>query len=97
MPNTLVQFRVDDLSKNKASDICQRLGLDLPGYLRVCIARLIQENGIPFQMKIEDEVTQRARDAIRRANLIAKENGLSDMSLDEINEEISAARRDKAL
>ena len=97
MPNTLVQFRVDALSKNKASDICRRLGFDLPGYLRVCIARLIQENGIPFQMKIEDEVTQRARDAIRRANLIAKENGLSDLSLDEINEEISAARRDKAL
>ena len=97
MPNILVQFRVDDLSKNKASDICQRLGLDLPGYLRVCIARLIQENGIPFQMKIEDDVTQRARDAIRRANLIAKENGLSDMSLEEINEEISATRRDKSL
>ena len=97
MPNTLVQFRVDDLSKSKATDICQRLGLDLPGYLRVCIARLIQENGIPFQMKIEEDITQRARDAIRRANLIAKENGLSDMSLEEINEEITSARRDKAL
>ena len=97
MPNTLVQFRVDDLSKNKASDICQRLGLDLPGYLRVCIARLIQENGIPFQMKIEEDITRRAKDAIRRANLISKENGLSEMSLEEINEEISATRHDKAL
>ena len=97
MPNTLVQFRVDDLSKNKASDICQRLGLDLPGYLRVCIARLIQENGIPFQMKIEEDITRRAKDAIRRANQIANENGLSEMSLEEINEEISATRHDKAL
>ncbi|MBP5639829.1 MAG: type II toxin-antitoxin system RelB/DinJ family antitoxin, partial [Victivallales bacterium] len=81
MPNTLVQFRVEDSTKSKASDICQRLGLDLPGYLRVCIARLIQENGIPFQMKLDVDKTQKALEAIRRANLISEENGLSEMSL----------------
>lgn len=97
MPNTLVQFRVEDSTKSKASDICQRLGLDLPGYLRVCIARLIQENGIPFQMKLDVDKTQKALEAIRRANLISEENGLSEMSLEEINEEITAARHEKAL
>ena len=95
MPNTLIQFRVDDNSRNKASVICQQLGLDLSAYLRMCIARLIQENGIPFQMKLDSDKTQKALEAIRRANQMAEENGLSEMSLEEINEEIAAARREK--
>ena len=95
MPNTLIQFRVDDNSRNKASVICQQLGFDLSAYLRMCIARLIQENGIPFQMKLDSDKTQKALEAIRRANQMAEENGLSEMSLEEINEEIAAARREK--
>ncbi len=53
MANTLVQFRTDEASKLKASLICERLGMDLQTYMRMCIARLISENGIPFSMKID--------------------------------------------
>ena len=62
MASSLVQFRTEDTSRIKAASICEQLGIDLPTYLRACIARLIQENGI------------------------------ADLSLDEINAEISAAR-----
>ena len=65
MANTLVQFRADENARIKAASICEKLGIDLQTYLRMCMARLIQENGI------------------------------SDMTLDEINAEIRAAR-DKA-
>ena len=43
MANSLVQFRIDDTSKIKAADICERLGIDLPTYMRMCISRLIQQ------------------------------------------------------
>lgn len=46
MANTLVQFRADENARIKAADICEKLGIDLQTYLRMCMARLIQENGI---------------------------------------------------
>ena len=50
MSSVLVQFRTEDTAKAKATSICDRLGLDLQSYLRMCISRMNQENGIPFSM-----------------------------------------------
>ena len=93
MANSLVQFRTDDTSKIKASVICERLGIDLPTYMRMCISRLIHENGIPFSMKLETGSESRALKAMKTASRIAEENGVSDMTLDEINAEIAEARK----
>ena len=93
MANSLVQFRTDDTSKIKAMDICERLGIDLPTYMRMCISRLIQENGIPFSMKLEIKPENRAVAAMKAASRIAEENGISDMTQDEINAEIAKARK----
>lgn len=92
MANSLVQFRTDDTSKIKAVNICEQLGIDLPTYLRMCIAKLVQENGIPFSMKVNDS-QNRALNAMKAASRIAVESGISEMTLDEINAEISEARR----
>ena len=92
MANSLVQFRTDDNSKIKAVNICEQLGIDLPTYLRMCIAKLVQENGIPFSMKVNDS-QNRALNAMKAASRIAVESGISEMTLDEINAEISEARR----
>lgn len=93
MANTLVQFRAEETARIKAVDICERLGIDLQTYLRICMARLIQENGIPFSMKLDDKSESRGLNAMKEASRIASESGISEMSLDEINAEISAARR----
>lgn len=92
MANSLVQFRADDTSRIKAVGICERLGIDLPTYLRMCISRLVQENGVPFSMKLEKEPENRALEAMKAASRIAEENGISDMTLEEINAEIVKAR-----
>lgn len=93
MANSLVQFRTDDTSKIKAIRICERLGIDLPTYMRMCISRLIQENGIPFSMKLDEKAGNRAIEAMKAASRIAEEKGIADMSLDEINAEIAEARK----
>lgn len=97
MANSLVQFRTDDTSKIKAASICERLGIDLPTYMRMCISRLIQENGIPFSMKLENDTENRAVAAMKTASRIAEKNGISDMTLDEINAEIAEARKQGGL
>ena len=93
MANSLIQFRTDDTAKLKAIQICEKLGIDLPTYMRMCISRLIQENGIPFSMKIESEPENKGVKAMKAASRIAEEYGISDMTLEEINSEIAEARK----
>ena len=92
MVNTLVQFRVDESDRTEAMEICSKLGIDLQSYFRICLARLIREKGIPFSMKIEEDKENKGISAMKRASKIAKEYGISDLSLDEINEAIREAR-----
>ena len=93
MANSLIQFRTEEVSRIKAMTICERLGIDLQTYMRMCISRLIQEKGIPFSMKLDDLPDNKAVRAMKSASRIAEENGVSDMTLDEINAEIAEARK----
>ena len=94
MASTLVQFRTEDTEKLKSIEILGKLGLSLPAYLRMCMSRLNQENGIPFSMKLEEEEEENAGiRALQRASRIAEEYGITDMSLDEINAEIAESRK----
>ena len=94
MAYTSVQFRAEEFARIKAVSICERLGIDLPTYLRICISRMVQENGIPFSMKLDAGAENNALRAMKAASRIAAEQGIADMTLDEINAEIAASRKD---
>ncbi len=94
MANTLVQFRTDETERAEATQILDQLGLDMPSYLRMCVSRLVRDRGIPFSMmKINETSENKGVSAMKRASRIAEENGISDMTLDEINAEIAEARK----
>ena len=93
MANTLVQFRADETERAEAAQILDQLGLDMPSYLRMCVTRLVREKGIPFSMRIENTPENKGVSAMKRASRIAEENGISYMTLDEINAEIADARK----
>ena len=93
MASSLVQFRTDDASKIQAINICEKLGIDLPTYMRMCISRLIQSNGIPFSMTLDSKSENKGIEAMKAASLIAEQSGIADMTLDEINAEIAEARK----
>lgn len=93
MASTLVQFRTDEAEKIEAIQICEKLGMNLPSYLRMCMSRLVQEKGVPFSMKLEPETENPGIVAMKRASRIAAERGISDMTLEEINAEIAEARK----
>ena len=92
MASTLIQFRTEDTEKIKSIQILDKLGLTLPSYLKMCMSRLNQEHGIPFSMKLDNTDTPGIR-ALDKAGKIAEEYNISNMSLDEINAEISEARK----
>lgn len=95
MANTLVQFRADETEKAQGALICNQLGFDLSTYFRMCLSRLVQERGIPFSVKLEDEDNNKGVIAMKRASRIAQKNNISNMSLDDINAEINAVRKGK--
>ena len=92
MASAFVQFRADENIKLRASSICEKLGMDLQTYLRMCISRLVQENGVPFAMNLNSLPEDPALTAMKAMSEIAAANGTSEMTLDEINAEIAAVR-----
>ena len=96
MANSFVQFRMDETAKLKAAVICEQLGIDLQTYMRMCISRLISENGVPFSMNLNDIPRNKGISALKEMGRISAENGNSEMTLDEINAEISEARKERA-
>lgn len=94
MANGLLQLRIDDGLKQEAAEIYSQLGLDLPTAIRMFLTRSVQVRGIPFSMRLPDGDYQ-AIAAMKRMSRMAEENGVADMTLDEINAEIAAARNEK--
>lgn len=97
MPNGILQLRIDDKLRKEATELYEKLGLDLPTAIRMFLTRSVQVNGVPFAMQLPKS-EYKATDAVaamRRLSKTAEDNGISYMSLEEINAEIAAARKGK--
>ena len=91
----VIQCRIDDDLKLQASSLYEKLGIDLSSAIRMFLKRSVMVNGIPFSMIIDEKYDpQAAIEAMKNINRSAKENGISDMSLDEINAEIELSRKE---
>jgi DNA-damage-inducible protein J len=97
MATSLLQVRVEDSLKNDAAEVFEQLGIDTSTAVRMFLKRAVMENGIPFKMTLPKEPyrAERGYRAMVELGDSAEKNGLSDMSLDEINAEIDASRRER--
>ena len=90
----LIQVRVDSETKAAAATLFEALGMDISTAVRAFLKKAIAEGGMPFEMKL-DESTRRAMAAVKSMRETSDDNGNSEMTLDEINEEIAKARRER--
>lgn len=88
----LIQFRADKNLKQEVSEIYESLGMDLPTAFRMFMSMSKMVKGIPFSVTIPEGAVTRAEalSAFERM----REN-TDEMTLDEINAEIKAARSEK--
>lgn len=88
----LIQFRVDKELKQDVSEICDALGTDMPTVFRMCMKQMKLVRGIPFPTTLPNAMVTRreALDAFEKMRRQAAD--VPEMSLEEINEEIRAAR-----
>lgn len=97
MATSIVQFRIDDDLKNQATELYDRLGIDLSTAMRMFLKRSVTVNGIPFAMVLprEDYSASKALGFMEELNKSASENGMDEMTLDDINSEISSYRKER--
>ncbi len=89
-----IQVRVDKAEKNKASQIFERLGLDISSAVRMFIKQTIQRNTLPFSFDSTDDYDYiSAMDNILAMQAEAEKNNCQDITLDEINKEIDDYRK----
>ena len=51
MATTVLQVRMDEDLKNEASELFEKLGLDIPTAIRIFFKRAVTEKGIPFELR----------------------------------------------
>jgi len=91
----LIQFRADKALKQEVTEIYESLGMDLPTAFRMFMTRSKMVKGLPFAATLPEQTVTRseAKNAFRELRAQAAE--VPEMSLDEINTEISAARAER--
>ena len=93
----IVQFRVADAVKKDATEVYEKLGLDLSSAIRMFLVRSVEVKGIPFSTVLSAEPFK-ATEAVKIMDEIGekmKELGLDQMTMDEIDEEIRLARAER--
>ncbi len=97
MATSEIQVRVDDDLRAKAVAIYEELGIDLPTAIRMFLKRSVIVNGIPFSMMLpkSEYKAERAVRAMQSLSDAARENGTAEMTLGEINAEITSTRSER--
>ena len=91
---TSMTIRVDEQLKKNFDTLCDEFGLTNSAALNLFMKAVVRERRIPFEIKAESEsdIRRQGWDAFLRMRKSAQSAGLGDLSLEEINEEISAVR-----
>ena len=91
----LIQFRADKILKQEVTEIYEQLGMDLPTAFRMFMTRSKMVKGLPFEATLPERTVTRAEAKRAFHELRRQAAEIPEMSLDEINAEISAARSER--
>ena len=91
----LIQFRADKALKQEVAEIYESLGMDLPTAFRMFMTRSKMVKGLPFEAKLPETTITRVEAKKAFYDLREQASDIEEMSLDEINAEIEAARAER--
>ncbi len=93
MAQATFSVRMDEALKRQFDALCADFGMSATTAFNVFARAVVRERKIPFEIQASDEATRvSGMQAFLALRAEAKQNGVQDMSLDEINEEIRQAR-----
>lgn len=96
MPQATFSIRMDENLKRQFDELCNEFGMTATTAFNVFARAVVREKKIPFEIKASDDSLQEeAKNAFYALRETAKENGVQDLRLSEINEEIQETRKNK--
>ena len=91
----LIQFRADKSLKQEVTEIYEALGMDLPTAFRMFLTRSKMVKGLPFDATLPETTVTRTEAKNAFYALREQAAAVPEMSLDEINAEITAVRTER--
>lgn len=97
MPQTAMTIRMDNDLKARFTALCEEFGMSTNTAINIFARAVVRNRMIPFVIEASprEEVVSKGKMAFEELRRISAENGLSGMTLDEVNEEIRLAREKK--
>ena len=94
MAQAPISFRGDETLKRSFDSVCDQLGLSNSAAYTLFMKAVVRERRIPFEIKIDsdEEIRNKAIQAVARMRKAPEESGMVEMSLDEINSIIEEVR-----
>jgi len=94
MSTATFSIRMDSQLKQELDTICNEFGMNTSVAINIFARAVVRERRIPFEIAVTPKasVAQRTFQALRRQ---AKKSGVAELSLSEINAEISKARAER--
>ena len=89
--------RMDESLKRQFDALCSEFGMNATTAFNVFARAVVREKRIPFEIQASRNFTrQGGMQAFMALRAQAKENGVQDLTLDEINDEIRKSRYEEA-
>lgn len=98
MAQQAMTVRIDAQMKSQFDSLCEQFGMSANTAINIFVNAVVRSRSIPFSINIKDtkeETRQKAIQAIDSMQRQAEEAGVSEMTLEEINEEIRLAREER--
>jgi len=96
MANVNYTLRVDETDKKKAEQVFKTLGMTFSTGINIYLKAVGRQQRIPFSLAVNDTVPATSlSDVFKALQEESVQNGMSEMTLDEINAEIATYRREK--
>ena len=93
MSQATFSVRMDEGLKREFDSLCTDFGMNATTAFNVFARAVVRERRIPFSIQASDKISlNNGMNAFMTLRAEAKKNGLQDMTLEEINEEIKKAR-----
>ena len=94
MAQATFSVRMDEALKKQFDGLCQEFGMNASTAINVFARAVVRQRRIPFEISSpkSDITREGAMQAFMALRTQAKDNGVADMNLDDINKEINLTR-----
>lgn len=95
MAQSAFTIRLDSDLKSSFEKLCSEFGMSSNTAFNIFVRAVVRNKSIPFKIESKSQETSLTdgKNAFMQMRKIVKKNGLSSMSLQEINDEINATRK----